>query len=67
MKAYLLICLDNGHYAISTEQLGSKIPSRECNAGWRYVRQYPLDDPPASDALLEELRTSGYYLLLRSD
>ena len=60
--AYLLICLDNGHYAVSTDQQGSNIPRGECIGGWRYVREYSLDDPAPSADVLEELRKSGCHL-----
>ena len=68
IQAYLFLCLDNGHYAASSNSAGSNLPRDTCTAGWQFIRSFalgvkealPLSGDP--EPALAGLRNSGYYI-----
>lgn len=32
---HVFLCLENGHYAVSTDPSGANIPAVDCGSGWR--------------------------------
>jgi len=67
-KAHLFLCLENGHYAVSSDQEGSNLPGAACISGWRYIRGFDLEaDAPLPFAanpepVLRALRDNGYWV-----
>lgn len=67
-KAHLFLCIENGHYAVSTRRDGSNLPGDQCTAGWQFVRSIevaanaPLPFAANPEPILRALNEDGYWL-----
>ena len=67
-KAHLFLCLENGHYAVSTDPSGTNIPAGNCMSGWRHVKEIALGIQQAlpfatnPEPVLRAIRDTGYYV-----
>ena len=65
---HLFLCLDNGHYAVSTDPAGANIPPAHCSSGWRHVKTFALGVrealpfPADPEPVLRSVRVTGYYV-----
>ena len=68
-RAYLFLCPESGHYAISTDPAGENLPGEICISGWRFVKslsvevQHPLPLNIDPEPVIRALADRGYYLL----
>lgn len=66
--AHLFLCLENGHYAVSTDPAGANIPAAHCSSGWRHVKTFALGVrdalpfPADPEPVLRSVRATGYYV-----
>ena len=69
MRAYLFLCMDNGHYALSRDGDGAGLPTAECVGGWRFIRsldvevERPLPLAANPEPILRAMADVGYYVL----
>jgi hypothetical protein len=67
-KAYLFLCVENGHYAVSNDAAGGNLPPDKCLSGWKLVQEFELGVkealPFAADPepILAALRVDGFYV-----
>jgi hypothetical protein len=67
-RGYLLLCLENGHYAISLDQSGNNIPKVSCTSGWQLIKAFdigvreamPMAGNPESLVGIKGLTPVGY-------
>ena len=66
--AHLFLCLENGHYAVSTDSSGANLPAAGCSSGWKYVKQIalgvrePLPFPADPEPVVREVRAVAYHI-----
>ena len=64
----MFLCLENGHYAVSSDSAGTNLPRDACTAGWQFVRNFTLGVKEAlpvagnPEPALASLRNVGYYI-----
>ena len=67
-NAHLFMCLENGHYAVSTDPSGANLPASNCISGWRHVKQFALGVQEAlpfaanPEPVIRAIRDTGYYV-----
>ena len=70
VPAHLFLCLENGHYGVSSDASGKNLPTEACLSGWRYVKTFKLGVREAlpfqanPEPVLRALRSEGYYIQL---
>ncbi len=42
LDAHLFLCLENGHYAVSTDPSGANLPADRCISGWKHIKAFSL-------------------------
>lgn len=68
LDAHLFLCLENGHYAVSTDPAGANIPAVDCGSGWKYVKQFALGVkealpfPADPEPVVRAVRATGYHI-----
>jgi hypothetical protein len=68
LDVHLFLCLENGHYAVSTEPSGANIPAAQCTSGWRHVKKFALGVrealpfPADPEPVVRAIRTTGYHI-----
>ena len=68
LKAHFFLCLENGHYAISTDRSGANLPTDRCSSGWRHVKaislgvREALPFPANPEPVVRAIRDIGYYV-----
>ena len=66
--AHVFLCLENGHYAVSTDSSGANLPADDCSSGWKYVKQIALGVrealpfPADPEPVVREVRATGYHI-----
>ena len=66
--AHLFLCLENGHYAATTDASGANLPADRCNSGWKYIKAFSLGVREAlpfttnPEPVIRAIRDSGYYV-----
>ena len=67
-NVHLFICLENGHYAVSTDPSGANIPAGNCLSGWKHVKEFALGVQEAlpfaanPEPVIRAIREAGYYV-----
>ena len=67
-NAHLFMCLENGHYAVSTDPSGANLPGGSCMSGWRHVKEFALGVQEAlpfaanPELVIRAIRDTGYYV-----
>ena len=68
LEVHLFLCLENGHYAVTTDLAGTNLPPHSCGTGWKHINTIALG---ARDALpfqanpepaMRAVRETGYYV-----
>ena len=68
LDAHVFLCLENGHYAVSTDPSGANLPAAGCSSGWKYVKQIalgvrePLPFPADPEPVVRGVRATGYHI-----
>ena len=68
LDVHLFLCLENGHYAVSTDPSGANIPAAGCNSGWKYVKKFALGVrealpfPADPEPVVRGVRATGYHV-----
>jgi len=68
-KAYLFLCIENGHYGVSNNVDGRNLPLDNCKFGWELIGEFALGVkealPLAADPepVLAALRADGFYVV----
>ena len=68
LDVHLFLCLENGHYAVSTEPSGANIPAAQCTSGWRHVKKFALGVrealpfPADPEPVVRAIGTTGYHI-----
>ena len=67
-SAHVFMCLEKGHYAVSTDPSGANIPAGSCMSGWRHVQEFilgiqkALPFPASPEPVIRAIRDTGYYV-----
>ena len=68
LDAHLFLCLENGHYAVTTDPSGTNIPASACRSGWKHVKAFSLGVREAlpittnPEPVIRAVRDHGYYV-----
>ena len=68
LEAHLFLCLENGHYAATTDRSGANLPADRCSSGWKHVKAFSLGVretlPVATnpEPVIRAIRDVGYYV-----
>ena len=68
LDAHLFLCLENGHYSVSTDPSGANIPAAGCGSGWRYVKKFALGVrdampfPADPEPVVRAVHAIGYWV-----
>ena len=66
--AHLFLCLENGHYAATTDPSGANLPGNRCSSGWKHIKAFSLGVREAlpfttnPEPVIRAIRDSGYYV-----
>ena len=67
-EAHLFLCLENGHYAATTDPSGANLPADRCSSGWKHVKAFSLGVREAlpfttnPEPVIRAIRDTGYYV-----
>jgi hypothetical protein len=67
-EAHLFLCLENGHYAATTDPSGANLPSARCSSGWKHIKAFSLGVREAlpfttnPEPVIRAIRDTGYYV-----
>jgi hypothetical protein len=68
VNVHLFLCLENGHYAVSTNSSGANIPAAGCRSGWKYVKKLrlgvrdALPFPADPEPVVRAVHAMGYWV-----
>ena len=66
--AHLFLCLENGHYAATTDPSGANLPAARCSSGWKHIKAFSLGVREAlpfttnPEPVIRAIRDTGYYV-----
>jgi hypothetical protein len=68
LKGHLFLCLENGHYAATSDPSGANLPADRCSSGWKHVKAFSLGVREAlpfatnPEPVIRAIRDVGYYV-----
>ena len=68
IEVHLFLCLENGHYAVTTDLVGTNLPAAACPTGWKHIdtialgAREALPFPANPEPAIRAIGKTGFYI-----